>query len=58
MAELARRSEIVVSLCPPAAAEELAGRVAAESFAGTYLEANVIAPARVRRIVGCCRRQR
>lgn len=52
LAELARRSEIVVSLCPPAAAEELAGLVAAQGFAGTYLEANAIAPARVRRIVG------
>ncbi len=45
------RADVVLSLCPPAAAEELAARVAAHGFAGrTYVEANAISPVRVRRI--------
>ena len=48
--ELVAASEIVISLCPPAIAEDVAGEVAAEGFDGTYLEANAITPERVRRI--------
>ena len=48
--ELVARSEIVISLCPPAIAEEVAGQVAAAGFDGLYTEANAIAPARVARI--------
>lgn len=47
---LCRRSDLVVSICPPAAAEEVAGAVAATGFAGRYLDANAIAPATSRRI--------
>ncbi|MEU3061986.1 DUF1932 domain-containing protein [Streptomyces subrutilus] len=50
--DLLDRADLVVSLCPPAAAEEIAGRVASHGFAGrTYVEANAISPERVRRIV-------
>ena len=48
--ELVAQSEIVISLCPPAIAEEVAGQVAAAGFDGLYTEANAIAPARVERI--------
>jgi 3-hydroxyisobutyrate dehydrogenase-like beta-hydroxyacid dehydrogenase len=48
--ELVAASEIVISLCPPAIAEDVAGEVAAEGFDGIYLEANAITPERVRRI--------
>ncbi|MFD3542075.1 DUF1932 domain-containing protein [Streptomyces sp. NPDC058662] len=45
------RADIVLSLCPPAAAEELAARVAAYGFAErTYVEANAVSPDRVERI--------
>ncbi|MEU6053112.1 DUF1932 domain-containing protein [Streptomyces xanthochromogenes] len=48
--ELLDRSDIVISLCPPAAAEDLAHDVAGCRFAGTYVEANAINPARIQRI--------
>jgi 3-hydroxyisobutyrate dehydrogenase-like beta-hydroxyacid dehydrogenase len=53
--ELLDRSDIVLSLCPPAAAEDLARDVARHSFAGAYVEANAISPeraARVSRLLG------
>lgn len=50
IAELLDRSDIVISLCPPAAAEDLARDVAAHRFAGMYVEANAINPVRTQRI--------
>ncbi|MEV7076664.1 DUF1932 domain-containing protein [Streptomyces sp. NPDC093990] len=40
--ELLDRCDVVISLCPPAAAEDLAREVAAHSYAGLYVEANAI----------------
>jgi 3-hydroxyisobutyrate dehydrogenase-like beta-hydroxyacid dehydrogenase len=48
--ELASTCEVVFSICPPAAAEEVAQAVLAAGFAGTYVDANAISPARARRI--------
>ncbi|MFF4534234.1 DUF1932 domain-containing protein [Streptomyces sp. NPDC001407] len=48
--ELVDRSDIVISLCPPAAAEDLARDVAGHGFAGVYVEANAISPERAQRI--------
>lgn len=53
--ELVAASDVVISLCPPGIAEDVAGEVAAEGFNGIYLEANAIAPERVRRIAGYLR---
>ncbi|MFJ6661594.1 DUF1932 domain-containing protein [Streptomyces sp. NPDC091377] len=50
LAELLDRSDIVISLCPPAAAEDLARDVAGHRFAGVFVEANAINPERARRI--------
>ncbi|TXJ83315.1 NAD(P)-dependent oxidoreductase [Streptomyces lavendulae] len=50
LAELLDRSDIVISLCPPAAAEDLARTVAGHRFAGVYVEANAINPERTQRI--------
>lgn len=50
LAELLDRSDIVISLCPPAAAEDLARAVAGHCFAGVYVEANAINPERAHRI--------
>jgi 3-hydroxyisobutyrate dehydrogenase-like beta-hydroxyacid dehydrogenase len=50
LAELLDRSDIVISLCPPAAAEDLARDVVGIRFAGVYVEANAINPERTTRI--------
>ena len=42
--ELADRCGIILSICPPAAALEVAGSVAATSFSGIYVDANAISP--------------
>ncbi|AXI76829.1 NAD(P)-dependent oxidoreductase [Peterkaempfera bronchialis] len=48
---LLERADVVISLCPPAAAEDVARQVAEHGFAGkTYVEANAIAPQRMLRI--------
>lgn len=48
--ELLDRCDVVISLCPPAAAEDLAREVAGHQFTGTYVEANAINPERSIRI--------
>ncbi|WP_282703420.1 NAD(P)-dependent oxidoreductase [Streptomyces sp. CC219B] len=51
--ELVSRSDVLLSLCPPAAAEETAAQVAelGKGGAGTiYVEANAVSPSRVQRI--------
>jgi hypothetical protein len=48
--ELVRSSEIVLSLCPPAIAEDVAEQVFGLGFDGTFVEANAISPERMRRI--------
>ena len=50
--ELVRGSETILSICPPAIAEETAERVVALGFDETYVEANAISPERMRRIAG------
>lgn len=46
--EVARRSDVILSICPPHAAADVAASVA--RFAGIYVDANAIAPASSRRI--------
>jgi 3-hydroxyisobutyrate dehydrogenase-like beta-hydroxyacid dehydrogenase len=50
LAELVATSEIVLSVCPPALAEDVAGAVAAAGFEGLFVEANAVSPARAERI--------
>ncbi len=52
LSDLLDRSDIVISLCPPAAAEDLARDVATHRFTGVYVEANAVNPERVKRIAG------
>ncbi|MHA6761968.1 DUF1932 domain-containing protein [Streptacidiphilus sp. PAMC 29251] len=48
---LAERCDVLLSVCPPAAAETVATEVAAHGFAGrVYVEANAVTPACVERI--------
>jgi 3-hydroxyisobutyrate dehydrogenase-like beta-hydroxyacid dehydrogenase len=51
-ARLVGVSAIVLSICPPAAALDVAERVARSRFDGLYVDANAVAPATVRRIAG------
>ncbi|MDF4254614.1 DUF1932 domain-containing protein [Streptomyces sp. WMMB303] len=50
LTELLDRSDILISLCPPAAAENLARDVAGHGFARVYVEANAISPERTQRV--------
>ena len=52
VATLLASVDIVISLCPPGAALELATDVAALGFAGTYVDANAVSPALAREIAG------
>jgi 3-hydroxyisobutyrate dehydrogenase-like beta-hydroxyacid dehydrogenase len=48
--EMCQTCSLIVSICPPEAAEEVAAQVAACSFTGVYLDANAIAPQKAIRI--------
>lgn len=50
LANLCATCSLIVSICPPHAAEEVAQQVQAQAFTGTYLEANAIAPQRAVRM--------
>jgi Domain of unknown function (DUF1932) len=50
VAELVQRSDVILSICPPAIAEAVATDVFALGFDGVFVEANAISPQRMRRI--------
>lgn len=50
LGDLVAASDIVVSICPPHAAAEVAEEVAAHGFRGCYLDANAVAPDTARAI--------
>lgn len=52
LAELTRTCDLIISVCPPAAARQVAEEVAATAFSGVYLEANAISPEHVAEIAG------
>jgi Domain of unknown function (DUF1932) len=52
LADACRRSDLVVSVCPPGAAVDLARAVVATGFRGVYVDANAIAPSTVAAIDG------
>ncbi|MGW1052114.1 DUF1932 domain-containing protein [Streptomyces sp. NPDC002521] len=47
LTELAERCETVLSVCPPAAALDVAASVAAAGFRGVYVDANAVGPQRM-----------
>jgi 3-hydroxyisobutyrate dehydrogenase-like beta-hydroxyacid dehydrogenase len=47
---LVAESDVILSICPPGIAEDVAHAVADATFGGLYVEANAIAPARTERI--------
>jgi len=50
LAALLAAADIVVSICPPEFAEDLASSVAGHQYAGVYVDANAISPQRCQRI--------
>jgi hypothetical protein len=50
LAEVVRRSAVVVSVCPPHAALGIAREVAGSCFGGIYVDANAISPATAREV--------
>ncbi|OGK78188.1 MAG: hypothetical protein A2W08_09255 [Candidatus Rokubacteria bacterium RBG_16_73_20] len=50
LAALVAASDVILSVCPPAAARAVAQAVAAHRFAGLYVDANAIAPATTREV--------
>jgi len=50
--ELLTESSVVLSICPPAAAEGVANLVAGNGFGGVFVDVNAISPHRMARIAG------
>lgn len=50
--DLVARCGMIISVCPPAAAVDVARSVTGLGFSGTYLDANAISPAHTREIAG------
>jgi 3-hydroxyisobutyrate dehydrogenase-like beta-hydroxyacid dehydrogenase len=50
LTELCKTCSIIISICPPHAAEEVAAQVIANGFQGLYLDANAISPQKVQRM--------
>jgi 3-hydroxyisobutyrate dehydrogenase-like beta-hydroxyacid dehydrogenase len=54
LSSLSERSDAIVSLCPPDAAEAVADATLSAGFRGLYVDANAISPMRARRIAAKC----
>jgi 3-hydroxyisobutyrate dehydrogenase-like beta-hydroxyacid dehydrogenase len=52
VAGVAGRADVVLSVCPPHAAVEVAREVAAAGFRGLYLDANAVSPDTAREVAG------
>jgi 3-hydroxyisobutyrate dehydrogenase-like beta-hydroxyacid dehydrogenase len=50
LGELVERADVILSICPPACAEDVAVEVSAHPFAGIYVDGNAIAPATMARV--------
>jgi 3-hydroxyisobutyrate dehydrogenase-like beta-hydroxyacid dehydrogenase len=50
ISELCKVCNVIICVCPPHAAEAVAGQVAEAGFGGFYLDANAISPERVRKM--------
>jgi 3-hydroxyisobutyrate dehydrogenase-like beta-hydroxyacid dehydrogenase len=48
--ELVRRCDVVISVCPPHAARDVAESVGSLGFGGVYVDANAVAPATAREV--------
>ena len=50
LAQLVRDAQVILSVCPPASALDVAREVAAQRFRGLYVDGNAIAPATTREV--------
>lgn len=50
LGEMCQAAEVILSVCPPHAAEDVARAVAASGFGGLFVDGNAISPARTKRI--------
>ena len=50
MARLAREAQVILSVCPPASAMDVAKEVASHRFTGIYVDGNAVAPATTRKV--------
>lgn len=50
LSELCQTCEVILSVCPPNAAEDIARSVIEQGFKGYYVDANAIAPQRAKRV--------
>jgi 3-hydroxyisobutyrate dehydrogenase-like beta-hydroxyacid dehydrogenase len=53
--QLCAESDIICSICPPAAAEDVARSVATARFGGTYMDGNAISPERMANVAKIAR---
>jgi 3-hydroxyisobutyrate dehydrogenase-like beta-hydroxyacid dehydrogenase len=57
LAKLCELCPVIISVCPPEFAEEIAEQVARCSYRGTYVDANAISPDRTQRLARCLESQ-
>ena len=50
LARLSREAQVILSVCPPASAMDVAKEVASHRFTGVYVDGNAIAPATTRQV--------
>ena len=50
LARLVREAQVILSVCPPASAGDVAKQVAALRFSGVYVDGNAIAPATTKKV--------
>jgi len=50
LTEIVRQADVILSVCPPASAQDVARQVAALKFRGTYVDGNAIAPATTKQV--------
>jgi 3-hydroxyisobutyrate dehydrogenase-like beta-hydroxyacid dehydrogenase len=50
LARLAREATVILSVCPPASAVDVATQVAAQKFTGVYVDGNAISPVTTRKV--------
>jgi 3-hydroxyisobutyrate dehydrogenase-like beta-hydroxyacid dehydrogenase len=54
LAEVVGEATLILSICPPDAAGDVAERVATHGFRGLYVDANAVSPATAHRIAASC----
>ena len=52
LAELVRSAQVIMSVCPPHAALEVARQLTGAGFGGLYVDANAVSPATARQVAG------